>query len=557
MTTVEPLAALALSSSNRTMPEVPTYLPARILNEFAYCPRLAWLEWVQKEWADSADTLEGTHVHRRVDQPSEGRPRLHQRSVELASDTLGIIAVIDLIEHDRGRARPVDYKRGHKPQVAGGAWEPERVQLCAQGLLLREHGYQCNEGVLYFAASRERVRVRFTAELVARTLRLIADARAMAASGTIPSPLEDSPKCPRCSLVSICLPDETNFFRTITPPRPIAIADPGTLPLVVQEPGSTLRSRGGELVISGPDRTETHVPVEQVSHVVLMGGVQCTSAVIRECTRREMPILHMSGGWLAGITLGMQHKNVQLRAEQFAAARDEARCLEIGRSLVEAKVANSRVLLRRNGNPDGPTMVSLARLSSLAREADDPETLLGIEGAAARLYYGNFVSMISSNDGVRGFDFEGRNRRPPRDPVNALLSFCYALLAKDWLVALVAVGLDPFMGFYHRPKYGKPALALDMMEPFRSVIADSVVIGVLNNREIGPSDFGEMEGGVIIRPAARRRVIAAWERRLAAETRHPIFGYRCSYRRIFELEARLLSRLLLGEIPHFSPFRIR
>lgn len=145
---------------------VPDLIPARMLNEFAYCPRLAWLEWVQGEWEDSSDTVEGDRVHRRFAQAEGPRAILHQRSVHLSIETPHLTAMIDLLERDGHRVRPIEYKKGRKPPVAGGAWEPERVQLCAQGLLLREHGYECHEGVLYFAASRERVRVCFTDELV-------------------------------------------------------------------------------------------------------------------------------------------------------------------------------------------------------------------------------------------------------------------------------------------------------------------------------------------------------------------------------------------------------
>src|ERR687890_506297 len=196
-------------------------IPARMINEFAYCPRLFYLEHVQGEWAHNADTLDGRFVHRRVDE-ERGRvpepakvvemPRLHARSVLLGSDTLGVTARVDVIEADDGRVIPVDYKRGAPPDVVEGAYEPERVQVCLQGLLLREHGYECDEGAIYFAETNQRVRVELSEELVARTQELIAEARRVAASGVIPPPLVRSPKCPRCSLVGICLPDETRLL---------------------------------------------------------------------------------------------------------------------------------------------------------------------------------------------------------------------------------------------------------------------------------------------------------------------------------------------------------
>lgn len=301
------------------------------------------------------------------------------------------------------------------------------------------------------------------------------------------------------------------------------------------------------------------MPLIGISQLVLMSGSNASGPVTRECCRMGIPILHMSGtGWLNGITTGATHKNVELRAEQFAAARDEDRRVTISRRLVAAKIHNARVLTRRNGKAGERDLQLLAGYSDAAERARSVEQLLGIEGSAARLYYSLLPTMLKGDAGsLPAFDFEGRNRRPPRDPMNALLSFTYALLTKDWVVALQAVGFDPLMGFYHRTRYGKPALALDMMEPFRPVIADSVAVGVINNGEIQERDFFTRESAVLLSPAGRKHLIEAYERRMATEVTHPLFGYRCSYRRIFELEARLLGRHLLGELPSYEVFRIR
>ncbi len=538
---------------------VPAHIPARMLNEFTYCPRLAYLEWTQGEWKDNVETIEGKHVHRNVDRPEGSRVTLHTRSVHLTSETLGLTAVIDLIERDGKRVRPVDYKRGKRPPVAAGAWEPERVQLCAQGLLLREEGYECNEGLLYFNASRDRVRVRFTADLVARTMDLLRAMRATLANDRIPPPLEDNPKCPRCSLVSICLPEEVNFLRRgAEKVRPIAVVNDGTEPLIVQEPGSVVRLCGSRLRVMREGKEEGSVPLVRVSQLVLVGAAQASPSVFRECLRRGILIAHMSGtGWLHGITRGATHKNVELRIEQFAAARDAGRRVDVAREIVAAKIDNSRVMLRRNGSVDERDLEILKGFAAAAARSNDLEELLGIEGSAARIYYAGFASMLKARDGLGGFELDGRNRRPPKDRVNALLSFAYSLLTKDWVTTLETIGFDPMMGFYHTPKYGKPALALDLMEPFRPVVADSTVIGVINNGEIAPSDFYEVEGGMLLKTAARRRMLEAYERRMAIEVTHPLFGYRCAYRRLFMIEARLVARWLMGEIERYVPYRIR
>jgi CRISPR-associated protein Cas1 len=166
--------------------------------------------------------------------------------------------------------------------------------------------------------------------------------------------------------------------------------------------------------------------------------------------------------------------------------------------------------------------------------------------------------MLKGAEAIAGtFDFNGRNRRPPKDPINALLSLAYSLLAKDWTITLQLVGLEPLLGFFHEPRFGRPALALDLMEPFRPIVADSVVIGAVNNGELTESDFIVGHTGCMLKKHARQRFIAAYERRLADEITHPVFDYRISYRRTLEVQARLLSRHLLGELDTYPEFRTR
>jgi CRISPR-associated protein Cas4 len=303
---------------------------------------------------------------------------IHSRSLMLSAPDEGLIAKIDVLDLNAGAAVPVDYKRGRVPDVPGGAWEPEQVQVCAQGLILRENGYQCEGGFLYFIESKRRVSIPFSDELVERTRQLARELRAMAARGVLPPPLVDSPKCPRCSLVGICLPDET---------RLLAADD----------------SQGQ-----------------------------------RQEVRRLVP------------------------------ARDDAQPL-----------------------------------------------------------------------------------------YNALLSFVYAMLVKELTLVLHRTGFDPLLGFYHRPRYGRPSLALDLAEPFRPLIADSTVLTLVNNGEVTPGDFVRRAGGVALTDAGRRAVIAAFERRMDTLVTHPLFGYQVSYRRVLEVQARLLGRAVLGDIAEYPNFCTR
>jgi CRISPR-associated protein Cas1 len=252
----------------------------------------------------------------------------------------------------------------------------------------------------------------------------------------------------------------------------------------------------------------------------------------------------------------MSHKNVELRRSQYAAATSPERSLALARRFVQAKIANCRTLLRRNAA--GVTEDLLADLKGDMRRAGDVatmESLLGIEGNSAQRYFSWFSKMITGD--VATFDFQTRNRRPPRDPINALLSLAYAMLTREWTTTLLSVGFDPYLGFYHQPRYGRPALALDLMEEFRPLIADSVVLTAVNNEEIKAKDFIATLGAVALTASGRSRFIEVYERRMSQEIVHPVFGYTISYRRTLEVQARLLGRYLAGEIPEYPSFTTR
>ena len=552
-------------------------IPVRMINEYVYCPRLAYMMWVQGEFAHSADTVEGKICHKRVDKPGGRQPEtadedagvIHARSVALSSETLGITAKIDLVEGKGINVQPVDYKKGKRPHIAAGAYAPERVQVCAQGLLLREYGFETSSGILYFAGSRERVRVEFDEALVAETKIAINGIRADSAEDKPPPPLMDSPKCARCSLIGICLPDEIGFLtRQREDIRPIYARTEHSFPLYVQSPASYVRKDGGQLVIEEKREKIAEVRLKDTSQIVLFGHCGMSTPALHECFRRHLPVTYMSyGGWFIGHSTGTGHHNVQTRTAQYRESFNAQTCLNLAISLIQAKVLNCRTLLRRNwkaseGTGDKAPKQLLKALKNdiqQAARADSIQTLLGVEGSSARRYFEHIIFMFSPQKKEERdcFDFSGRNRRPPRDPVNALLSFAYAMLVREWTVALSAVGLDPYRGFYHQMRFGRPALSLDMMEPFRPLVADSSVITVINNGEISKKDFITTAFGCNLTSRGRKAFIAAFERRLSQEVTHPFFGYRLSYRRLFEVQARLLIRYLTGEVSEYPTFVTR
>lgn len=543
-------------------------IPARMVNEVTYCPRLFFLEWVDRDFDDNHFTVEGRAVHERVDEGeattplSDAHTPWQARSVELSSATLGVSAKIDLVEASDGEVIPVETKRGKAPDVPEGAHEPELVQLCLYGLLLREAGYRVERGEFYFAGSRQRVEVRFDEALVARTMAMVELARSVSKAAVAPAPLVSSPKCVGCSLSGLCLPDEVNLLtgaEVNAPPRPLLPARDDAQPLYVQELGAKVGVSGHCLQVKDREQKKLlDAPLVDVSHVVLMGNVQISSQAIREVTSRGVPVAWLTtGGWLSGLLDGLGHGQVALRRAQYAAADDPGRSLSLARAFITAKIANSRTFLRRNLGVDEPgLMLELAQLGERAAAAESLDTLLGLEGNAARLYFENF-SRLLSNDALGTFDFRTRNRRPPKDAVNALLSFAYSMLTKDVAVAARLVGFDPYLGFLHQPRAGRFSLALDVMEELRPIVADSVVVNVINTGVVTSKDFIRRGVGVTLNAEGRKKVLKAWERRLSEQITHPLFGYRVSYRRIFEMQCRLLARHLRGEIPEYPGFKTR
>ncbi|MGH3985371.1 MAG: CRISPR-associated endonuclease Cas4g/Cas1g [Pseudonocardiaceae bacterium] len=535
-------------------------LPARMVNEYVYCPRLFYLEWVEARFADNDDTRLGQQVHRKVDVesgaaplPEDGELR-RARSVTVSSERLGVIAKLDLIEGDGGSVVPVDYKKG-APQPDGTPWPSDEVQVCLQALLLREQGYLCDHAELWYAESRQRVRVELTPERLSWAADVVADARGVADRASPPLPLVDSPKCPRCSLVGLCLPDETNALlsRREQPPRRLVPRDPDQRPVYVTEPGAFVGVRSGRLEVTLKKEKLASWRLLDVSQLAVFGRVQVSTQALGECFARGIPVLWLSsGGWLQGFALGQPSKYVELRRQQTVAHAQGGAGL--AQQMIAGKIMNCRTLLRRNSRGDvSSTVAALKRLAEQARETGSFSSLLGIEGTAARMYFAALPSMLGDVAQPFGAEFSqlGRNRRPPPDPLNALLSFCYSMLAKDLVAVTLGVGFDPYLGIYHRSRYGRPSLALDLAEEFRPLIADSVVIGLLNNGEITPLDFVRRVGAVSLTAQGRRTVLKAYERRLDTEIRHPVFQYRISYRRVLDVQARLLAAVLVGEIPEY------
>ena len=626
-----------LEHKTRTEAE-PQQIPARMLNEFVYCQRLFYYEFVEGVFVESADTLRGGAIHQRVDSGNGALPAakrkletdkpkeaqgttadaadsaskaaetqsteletIHSRSVQMGSERLGVVAKMDLVESKTGKEDlltalevcPVDYKAGapKEGEEANELWDTDKMQLGLQALILRDNGYACNEGIIYYRATKQRVRLPITSELENWILQNITDARRVA-TGLIPPPLINSPKCVRCSLAPVCLPDETRMLaeapppdpdlqeksdssaqKPAEPPRRLIAARDDTRPLYLNTQGFRVGCKDEVLQVKERDKVVDEVRLRDLSHVALFGNIQISTQAVQSLCEMEIPITYFSmGGWFYGITRGHTLKNVFLRMEQFRLARDEVKCLSLARQFVHGKIRNHRTLLMRNHlEPPEPVILKLKRASEDALVATSIEELLGIEGAAASQYFQQFNGMVKIADELASehnpikdtkqlafnFNFTNRNRRPPTDPVNAMLSLAYSMLSKDCTLAALAVGFDPYIGFFHQPRFGRPALALDLMEEMRPLIAESTVLSCINNRVVTEKDFVRAGQAVNLTAPGRKRFFQMYEQRMSSLITHPLFDYKVSYRRALELQARLLAKTLTGEIAEYVPLLTR
>ena len=526
------------------------------------------MQYVQSEFESNYEVADGKRQHRNVDKitgrkkiEEDTEEKIHASSIMLSDAKLGIVGKIDRLELEGQIATPVEYKRGKTPSLEPKWYDSNAIQVCAQGLLLKSAGYECNEGIIYYAESKERVTVKFTDQVIAMTLQTIHDVRQMMKNGTIPPPLVDSPKCPKCSLVGICLPDETTLLGNNDKLKPdqVRIMYPirdDARPVYVQEQGARITKSGETIIIKTVDGREVKRRLIDVSEVTVFGNVQITTQAVKEMCIRNIPICYLTyGGRFVGATMGNSHKNIELRVCQHQKYHETNASIGIAREIVYAKIKNCSTLLKRNHkkSPD-QALAELDRIAKRAKNIKAYDSLLGLEGLAAKTYFSEFSGMLKNET---TFDFTGRNRRPPKDPVNAMLSLLYVTLTKEATTTAFKVGLDPFLGYLHKPKYGKPALALDMIEEFRPIIADSICITLINTGQITKSDFEITKFGTTMNSNGRKTLLKSYGVRMDSTITHPLLGYTASYRRILEVQMRLLARHLLGEIPMYSGFTVR
>ena len=334
--------------------------------------------------------------------------------------------------------------------------------------------------------------------------------------------------------------------------------------LFVTTPRSYLRKEGQSVVVRVDKQTKLRVPIHNISSIVCFGRVSCSPVLMGFCAQSGVAISFLTefGRFLASVN-GYSPGNVLLRREQYRQADDHIASAEIARSILIGKIHNSRTVYRRAArdatNPKQKDILSntadriATSIHALTIAPADLDSLRGIEGDSANTYFHNFKQLFTSDS--PSFSFHNRNRRPPRDPVNALLSFLYTMLTHDARAACEAAGLDAAVGFLHRDRPGRPSLALDLIEELRPIFADRLALSLINRQQIQPKHFDIIEtGAVLLKDDPRKTVLAAYQQRKQDTITHPFLGEKITLGILPHIQARLLARYLRGDIDAYPPF---
>ncbi len=431
-------------------------MPVRRLNNYVYCPRLFYFQWVENIFQESADTISGSTLHRNVDAPSrlddakakalgENLPEGSRlRSLRLESEKLGLVGVVDLIEGGADGTEIVDYKNGSARRTSEGereAREPETFQMAAYALLLREQGVRVTGASIYYAGDRRRVSIEITEDLLQRAVNAVGEAKALAASGRCPPPLKNDGRCLGCSAYPVCLPNESHWWSrvrkatqndsqldfgfarrnedevrdrildaldfaaesgkrmpTLEPPRPDH--DDGEV-LVVQKAGAQVGQRGDQLVVSVKGEDVRKIPGQQVRAIYLYGAVQMTAQAVDTCLELGIDVSYFSpAGRFLGLLRGLPASGVDARRGQYRLFDFPGVRLQLARESIRAKIHNQRVMLMRNGEVPERVAILMAGFRDATANARDVTELLGIEGTAAALYFEQFESMLKGSRGM-------------------------------------------------------------------------------------------------------------------------------------------------------------
>lgn len=541
--------------------------PVRVmaLHALAYCQRLFYLEEVEEIRVADERVYAGRELHSSLAAEEDAE----LVSVEVTSEGIGLTGKVDCLKRRDGSYLPYEHKRGKPARDDAGvaeAWPSDRLQVVSYAVLLEEAFAQpIAEGRVRYHAANVTVRVPIDEAARTQLREAIATARRLRDSVERPPIATNERLCQRCSLAPVCLPEEVRQERdpTHAPARFFPPERDGTTLHVVSQ-GAHVGRSGDSLVVRPRDGPETKHPIRAIESLVLHGFAQVSTQALRACTEHDVGVHWVTTAGYHTASLVATAGQVQRRIRQYRALTDEATCLKLARALVHAKVEGQhRYLLRASRGGKDVRQDLLRPLTAIqdvlraAPEAANRDSLRGQEGTAAVNYFEGLRALLGDQvpDELR---WVTRNRRPPLDRFNALLSFGYGLLHTAVMRAILAAGLEPALGFFHTPRSAAYPLVLDLMELFRVPLWDLVVIGSLNRGQWDPAaDFTVTRAKVWLSDAGRKKAITLFEGRLEETWKHPVVDYSLSYGRTLELEARLLEKEWTGEPGLFARARLR
>jgi CRISP-associated protein Cas1 len=535
------------------------------IHALAYCPRLFYLEEVEELYTQDAAVFAGRRLHVELEKKEDEE----WEELFLESEILGLRGKVDALRTRDGQTIPYEHKRGkasrdeHKqPQ----AWESDRLQILAYAYLLESAlGITIPEGRIRYHADNVLVHVPLDEKGKLEVKAAIARAIALRASPCRPPVTENERLCTRCSLAPVCLPEEARLAhdREWQPVR-LFPKDDDRQVVHILEPGTCVGRTGEQIKISKRNQPVEIIPAKQIGQVVLHSFSQISTQALHFCTQQGIGVHFISGGGRYIGSFDTRQGSIQRRIRQYEALSDRDRCLTLAKQLVSCRAAGQRKFLMRGQrgmeNIPESLQTAIAKMKVMLKKVPQMQSLdalLGIEGNLAALYFQALPHLLVETVPVE-MRFDGRNRRPPKDRFNALLSFGYALLLKDVVNGILTVGLEPALGFYHQPRTQAPPLGLDLLEIFRVPLVDLPIVGSINRGQWNAVEDFEVRGEQVwLNDAGRRKFIDLYERRKQESWKHPVLGYSLTYRRLFELEVRLLEKEWNGEAGLFGQFVLR
>ncbi len=535
------------------------------LHAFAYCPRLFYLEEVEELYTQNQAVFEGRRLHAELERQEKGE----WDDFFLTDETLGLRGRVDALRTRDGQLIPYEHKKGRCYRDANKqaqAWESDRLQILAYCCLLEtiaQHPIQ--EGRIRYHGDNTLVKIPFNPETRAEVEAAVAQAQTLRQSQQRPPVTDNERLCASCSLAPVCLPEETRFTQDENhqPPRLFPKDDDRQI-VHILEPGTRVGRTGEQLKITRRNQPVETLSVRQVQQVVLHSFSQISTQALHLCTYHDIGVHWISGGGRYVGSLDWRQGSLQRRCGQYRALTQSEICLDLARRLVTCRAKGQRQFLMRgkrnlNGSSEAVASVvtSMKRLLKSIERAESLEQLLGLEGNLAALYFSGLGQLVSAKVAPE-LQFNGRNRRPPKDRFNALLGFGYSLLLKDVINAILTVGLEPGLGFYHQLRSQAPPLGLDLMEIFRVSLVDMPILASVNRGQWDVvADFDLRGDRVWLSEAGRRKFIEIYERRKGESWKHPVLNYSLTYRRLLELEVRLLEKEWSGEANVFARSVVR